>query len=193
MELKKYLFTGIAMLVLGTSMANAADGTITFNGMVTASACTAITGVSANGSVASTNATVNLPNVTATTLNAAALGSFAGQTAFNIQLTGCQAAGTLNSVRAGFSTANTPAGDNYVMGNTAAGGSADVAVAILTPTGAQIDLNGGTNLDPGAALPLATGTAGPVVMNYIAAYKVLSNAITAGPVTGVADYIISYY
>lgn len=193
MELKKYLLTGVATLILGSSMANAADGTITFNGLVTASACTAITGVSANGAAPSTNATVTLPNVTASTLNSAALGSYAGQTAFNIQLTGCQAAGTLNSVRAGFSTANTPAGDNYVMGNTAPSGSADVAVAILTPGGVQIDLNGGTKLDPGAALPLSGGAAGPVVMNYMAAYKVLSNTITAGPVTGVADYVISYY
>ncbi|WP_279156188.1 fimbrial protein [Obesumbacterium proteus] len=193
MELKKYFFAGMATLLISPSMANAADGTITFNGMVTASACTAITGVSANGSAPTKNAIVTLPNVTASTLNNGGIGTYTGQTAFNIQLTGCQAIGTLNNVRTNFTTANTPAGDNYVMGNTAAGGSADVAVAILTSAGTQIDLNGGTAVDPGAALPLSSGTPGPIVMNYIAAYKPLTTSVTAGPVTGVADYVISYY
>lgn len=193
MEFKTYFLAGIATLLIGPSMANAADGTITFNGMVTASACTAIAGVSANGSAPTKNAIVTLPNVTASTLNNGGIGTYTGQTAFNIQLTGCQAISTLNNVRANFSTANTPAGDNYVMGNTAAGGSADVAVAILTPGGTQIDLNGSTAADPGAALPLASGPAGPIVLSYMAAYKPLTASVTAGPVTGVADYVISYY
>jgi len=90
--MKKYLLAGVVSVILGTSLANAADGTITFNGMVTASACTAITGVSANGAAPSANANVSLPNITDSTLNALTPGSYIGQTGFSILLTGCQAA-----------------------------------------------------------------------------------------------------
>ncbi|PJR59767.1 fimbrial protein [Raoultella sp. T31] len=184
-----------AFVIVGglSANANAADGTINFNGTVTASACSTLVGAAPAGGSASTTATVNLPPVSADTLNAAA-GTLAGHTAFTIQLTGCQAAGSLNSVRATFSTASPAAGDNTVMGNTVtSGGAADVAVAILTAQSTPIHLNGGTLLDPGATLPAAAGAPGPITLNYLAAYKSLSTAVTPGPVTGVADYVISYF
>ncbi|MXF47862.1 hypothetical protein GR294_15175 [Raoultella sp. Lac2] len=183
-----------AFVIVGglSANANAADGTINFNGTVTASACTTLVGAAPAGGSAGLTATVNLPPVSADTLNAAA-GTYAGHTAFTIQLTGCQAAGSLNSVRATFSTASPAAGDNTVMGNTAPSGAADVAVAILTAQSTPIHLNGGTLLDPGAALPAAAGAPGPITLNYLAAYKSLSTAVTPGPVTGVADYVISYF
>lgn len=183
-----------AFVIVGglSANANAADGTINFNGTVTASACSALVGAAPAGGSASTTATVNLPPVSADTLNAGA-GTLAGHTAFTIQLTGCQAAGSLNSVRATFSTASPAAGDNTVMGNTAPSGAADVAVAILTAQSTPIHLNGGTLLDPGATLPAVAGAPGPITLNYLAAYKSLSTAVTPGPVTGVADYVISYF
>ncbi len=183
-----------AFVIVGglSANANAADGTINFNGTVTASACSALVGAAPAGGSASTTATVNLPPVSADTLNVAA-GTLAGHTAFTIQLTGCQAAGSLNSVRATFSTASPAAGDNTVMGNTAPSGAADVAVAILTAQSTPIHLNGGTLLDPGATLPAVAGAPGPITLNYLAAYKSLSTAVTPGPVTGVADYVISYF
>lgn len=180
-----------ALALAGISMnATAADGSITFQGSVTSSACTTVVGAASAGGTAGTATIVNLPPVSADTLNAVS-GTYAGHTAFTIQLTGCQAAGALNSVRATFSTASPAAGDNTVMSNTAAGGAADVAVAILTAQSAPIHLNGGTQLDPGAALPDAA--AGAVTLNYLAAYKSLSTAVTTGPVTGIADYVISYF
>ncbi|OAT17132.1 fimbrial adhesion protein [Buttiauxella gaviniae ATCC 51604] len=188
--MKKYLLAGVVSVILGTSLANAADGTITFNGMVTASACTAITGVSANGAAPSANANVSLPNITDSTLNALTPGSYIGQTGFSILLTGCQAAAPLGNVRTAFTAAVSPASDPYVMGNTAVGGDTNVAVAILTPGGAQVDLNGGSHQDPGAVLP---ATSGPITLSYMAAYKPLTNTVLAGPVTGTAEYIISYY
>ena len=183
-----------AFVIVGglSANANAADGTINFNGTVTASACTTLVGAAPAGGSAGLTATVNLPPVSADTLNVAA-GTLAGHTAFTIQLTGCQAAGSLNSVRATFSTASPAAGDNTVMGNTAPSGADDVAVAILTAQSTPIHLNGGTLLDPGAALPAAAGAPGPITLNYLAAYKSLSTAVTPGPVTGVADYVISYF
>ncbi|EIY2678802.1 TPA: fimbrial protein [Raoultella planticola] len=181
-----------AFVIVGglSANANAADGTINFQGTVTSSACTTIVGAAPAGGTAGSTTTVNLPPVSADTLNALA-GTYAGHTAFTIQLTGCQAAGSLNSVRATFSTASPAAGDNTVMGNTAPSGAADVAVAILTAQSAPVHLNGGTLLDPGAALP--TAAVGPVTLNYLAAYKSLSTAVTPGPVTGIADYVISYF
>jgi len=181
-----------AFVILGglSANANAADGTITFQGTVTSSACTTIVGAAPAGGTPGSTTTVNLPPVSADTLNAAS-GTYAGHTAFTIQLTGCQVAGSLDSVRATFSTASPAAGDSTVMGNTAPSGAADVAVAILTAQSTPVHLNGGTLLDPGAALPAAT--AGPVTLNYLAAYKSLSTAVSPGPVTGIADYVISYF
>lgn len=179
-----------ALAALSCGAAQAADGTITFNGLVTNSACTAIASITGTvGTPAS--ATLTLPNVTASSLNAAA-GTLAGVTPFSIDLTGCIATATLGNVRALFTTSSEV---NGAIANTAAAPSAaNVAIAILQPNGTtQIDVNGGTARDPGAVLPVITGTPGPVTLNYKAAYKSLSTGVTAGNVTGVADYVISYY
>ena len=193
MKMNKYLLLTALTAALGTSAAQAADGTITFNGTVTNSACTAIASVTADtvvGGPAPINATLTLPPVTADTLNMAP-GTYIGQTPFSIQLTGCAAAAGLNNVRALFTTASTPANDPYVMANTAVDGAANVAIAIMQPNGVtQIDLNGGPNVAPGMPLPV---DAGPVTLNYMAAYKSLSSGVTAGSVTGVADFVISYF
>lgn len=196
MKLNKYILASVIAAAFSSTTVQAADGTITFNGTVTDSACTAIASVTAdavaNGPTP-ISATLTLPPVTATTLNAAA-STYAGQTPFSIQLTGCEAATGLNNVRALFTTASSPAGDAHVMANTAVvTPAANVAVAIMQQNGTtQIDLNGGTATDSGAALP-PTGTPGALTLNYKAAYKSLSTGVTAGNVTGVADFVISYF
>ncbi|QST30934.1 type 1 fimbrial protein (plasmid) [Escherichia albertii] len=199
MNLTKYLLATAITAALGSTAVQAADGTITFNGTVTNSACTAIASVTANSTVTGStplNATLTLPAVTADTLNAAT-GTYAGHTPFSIELTGCQVVAGLNNVRTLFTTASSPAGQPGVMANTATTSpAANVAVAILPQSGTtQIDLNNGTNRDPGQALPAAApaGTAGPVTLRYRAAYKSLSTGVTAGNVTGVADFVISYF
>ena len=199
MKLNKNTLALAVALTLGSAGVQAADGTITFNGVVTAAACTSIASVTADSVVNGPlpiNATLTLPNVTSTTLNAAS-GTYAGQTPFSIQLTGCEATTALNNVRAVFTSAASPAGDAHVMANTATTTpAADVAIAIMQQNGTtQIDLNGGTAKDPGASLPvLAVPSApGPVTLNYKAAYKSLSTSVTAGNVTGVADFVISYF
>lgn len=194
MKMQKYLLATAVTLALGSTAVQAADGTITFNGTVTASACTAIASVTADSVETGSpiSATLTLPPVTEETLKANA-GTYAGQTPFSIQLTGCEATAALNNVRALFTTANaTP--DGYAMANTAASPAAgDVAVAIMRTDGTtQIDLNGGPNGDQGVALPIG-GSPGPVTLNYLAAYKSLSNNVTPGNVTGVADFVISYF
>ncbi|MEG0866592.1 MAG: fimbrial protein [Hafnia sp.] len=166
----------------------AADGTITFSGSVTASACTTLVGVSSSGSTASVSPTITLPAVTATTL--AASGTYAGHTTFTISLTGCASTSALNNVRTLFTTSSPATTDNFVMENTAISGADNVGIAILNSTGTQIDLNGGTSVDAGKALPT---TSGAVTLSYQAAYKALSTGVTAGPVTGKTDYVISYF
>lgn len=194
MTFKKYLLVSAAILAAaGGTTANAADGTITFHGTVTNSACTAVASVGGGGGGGSSdpaNAVVNLPRVSTTSLNAAA-GTYAGHTTFYIQLTGCAAATGLSNVHALFTTARTPESDSTVMANTATTTPAsDVAVAILGPNGtAQIDVNGGYRGADNVALPT---TEGPVTLNYRAAYKSLSTSVTAGFVTAVADFVITY-
>lgn len=196
MKFTKYLLVTAITAALGSTAVQAADGTITFNGTVTNSACSASFSVAADTTVSGTFGTplttpvLTLPAVTADTLNAAA-GTYAGHKAFSIQLTGCAAVAGLSNVRTLFTTASSPAGHPHVMANTAATTPAtNVALAILQTSGTQIDLNGGAATDPGATLP---STAGPLTLNYQAAYKSLSTGVTAGSVTGVADFVISYF
>jgi P pilus assembly protein, pilin FimA len=197
MRFKKYTLASFVAVALGSTAVNAADGTITFNGTVTDSACTAIASVTADTVETGTpvSATLALPPVTTTTLNASA-GTYVGQTPFSIQLTGCETTASLDNVRALFTTSSTPSEDPHVMANTAAAGDSpatNVAVAIMQENGTtQIDLNGGTLADPGARLPDA-GAEAPVTLKYKAAYKSLSTGVTAGKVTGVADFVISYF
>lgn len=194
MKLKTSVLAAGIAVSLAAPLAQAADGTITFNGTLTASACTTVVGVVGlnTGSTSGKNATIKLPELPTSAL--ATPGMYAGQTGFDISLQGCQATTELNNVRTLFTAASTPSDDNYVMANTAATGAENVGVAILTTSGTQIDLNGGANQDPGAPLPPLTGTASDVTLHYQAAYKALTGGtVTAGPVTGVADYTISYY
>lgn len=187
--MNKSLLASSVFTVLFSLNAVAADGTINFTGNVTSSACTTIVGAGPTGGAMSNPATVALPNVTDTTLNAA-VGTYAGHTPFSISLTGCEATAALQNVRAIFTTPSPASGDNFVMGNTAVSGAQNVAVAILSSGGSQIDLNGGPNVDAGQALPV---TSGPVTLNYQAAYKSLTTGVTAGAVAGTAEYIISYF
>lgn len=190
--MNKYLLASVIALSVSSGIAQAADGTITFNGLVTSSACTAIASVTADSVATGTpaSATLTLPNVTASTLNAAA-GTFAGQTPFSIQLTGCEATVALSNVRALFTTTSATGG--AITNTAAAPVAANVAIAILQQNGTtQIDVNGGSARDPGVALP-ASGSPGPVTLNYKAAYKSLSTGVTSGNVTGVADFVISYF
>lgn len=189
MVVNKSLLAASLCMTLFSLDAAAADGTINFTGNVTTSACTTIVGAGPTGGAMSNPATVALPNVTDTTLNAA-VGTYAGHTPFSISLTGCEATAALQNVRAIFTTPSPASGDNFVMGNTAAGGAQNVAVAILSSGGSQIDLNGGPNTDTGLALPASSG---PVTFNYQAAYKSLTTGVTAGAVAGTAEYIISYF
>ncbi|TCW17672.1 major type 1 subunit fimbrin (pilin) [Raoultella sp. BIGb0138] len=184
-------FISASIILAGFSLnAAAADGSIRFDGHIMENICTTI--IAAPGSGTPGSATVvNLPSVTDEMLNSA-VGTYAGHTAFTIQLT-CYRNHVIGNVRTSFTTSTPAADDNTVMGNIAPSGSADVAVAILTPENTPVHLNGGTFLDPGASLSQATPSGTTITLNYQAAYKSLSTTVTPGPVTAVADYVISYF
>lgn len=188
MKINRLLIATLISSALLSANTMAADGTITFNGSVTASACTTVVGVAPTGGTFSLNNTVTLPSVTVSGLGST-IGAYAGHTPFQISLTGCTQAAGLNNVRALFSTTTTATGDVDIMGNTVAGATG-VGIAILDSTLSQIDLNGGTAKDPGALLPT---TAGPIMLNYTAAYKTTNTTVTTGLITGIADYTISYF
>jgi len=194
--MNKSLLAVAMVMGFGSASVQAADGTIIFTGTVVAGACTAVTKVNANGTgVAGPTlvvATLALPTVSANSLNVAA-GTYVGQTPFSIELSNCKQAAGLNNVRAEFTSASTPAGDNHVMANTATGASVagNVAVAIMQQNGTtQIDLHNGPAKDVGLALP---ATAATLTLNYKAAYKSLTTSVTPGSVAAAADFVISYF
>ncbi|MFM5182974.1 fimbrial protein [Aeromonas veronii] len=195
MKMNKSLLAVAMVMGFGSASVQAADGTINFTGLVVAGACTAVANVNANGTVVAgptPTATLALPTVNANALNVAA-GTYVGQTPFSIELSNCQQAAGLNNVRAEFTSASTPAGDNHVMANTATGASVagNVAVAIMQQNGTtQIDLHNGPAKDVGLALP---ATAANLTLNYKAAYKSLTTSVTPGSVAAAADFVISYF
>lgn len=194
MKMNKSLLAVAMVMGFGSASVQAADGTIYFNGLVVAGACTAVANVNVNGTVVAgpNRAILALPTVNANSLNVAA-GTYVGQTPFSIELSNCQEATGLNNVRAEFTSASTPAGDNYVMANTMIGATAagNVAVAIMQQNGTtQIDLHNGPAKDVGLALP---ATAANLTLNYKAAYKSLNTSVTPGSVTAAADFVISYF
>lgn len=167
------LAAAIAATGLFATSASAADGTITFNGNVTATTCTI------NGG--SPSFAVNLPTVSTGTLSAA--GDWAGRTAFSIALTGCTASG--QTVSAYFE----PGGNVNTAGrlsNTAATSPAgNVDLQLLNNTLGVIDMYNGTNNST------ATITSGSATLNYYVQYYATA-AATAGAVKSTVDYTIQY-
>ncbi|MDQ0139728.1 fimbrial protein [Cupriavidus necator] len=173
-----------ALIVAGTAMgaqfAHAADGTITFNGKITAQTCT----INGNGS-GSQNFNVQLPAVSATTLNG--LGKVAGQTPFNIALTNCTPnTGNVHTFFEAGPTTDATTG-NLILD---AGGAQNVQIRLL---------NGGTSNTPIKAgftdqaqgsntVPLTDGAA---TLWYYAQYYATGQA-SAGVANSSVMYSIAY-
>lgn len=192
MKLQRLLAPVAVASALFSAGAMAADGTINFNGNITASACS-VAGARQTGSGDSVNtqATVTLPNVSIGSLDA--VGIYAGHTPFSIYLTNCEATGTLNNVRTMFTTTNpAPAPDSGSMANIATASPATgIGVSILNSSFSQIDMNGINNVDTPRPLPVA-GSPAAMQLDYIAAYRVLALPVTAGAVIAQASYTLTY-
>ncbi|AYV23361.1 type 1 fimbrial protein [Vibrio mediterranei] len=188
--IKSVLASSILLVSAGSY---AADGTITFNGKVTAASCT-VTGGATGGGSASTNLNVTLPSITTGSIGTTK-GDLAGMTAFTITLTDCKSQSTTaEKMRVAFSGVGDPA-NQYVLKNTAsttpAGG---VGIQLLKEDGVSIiDINGGSNKADETTLPTSAETAESYILNFNAAYvNVSGSAPTAGTVTSVANYTIEY-
>ncbi|HIE0995335.1 TPA: fimbrial protein [Pseudomonas aeruginosa] len=155
--------------------------TVTFQGEVTAQTCQA----SINGE---TNSIVLLPAVSASSLSTA--GATAGLTSFTISVSGCSQSTTAMNISTNFLGHNVTSAGN--LGNSATGSSAANNVQLqLTTDGAgttPIVLNGVTSV-AGLSLPANQTSA-----SYEFGVRYISEAggATAGTVTAVAEYTISY-
>jgi major type 1 subunit fimbrin (pilin) len=166
--------TGLAMLA---PAANAADGTITFNGSITGQTCTVAS--SGGGSTF----TVTLPKVSTSSL--ATAGSYAGRTLFTINLSACSPAtgGAYVNFELGPNTDTATGG----LRNAATGGATNVEVFLLDSTFAQVKV--GTPVATPTYTPI---TAGAATLTYYAEYMAVNGAATAGAVTTNVDYSIVY-
>ncbi|WP_336983056.1 MULTISPECIES: fimbrial protein [unclassified Cedecea] len=161
----------------------AGNGTINFTGTVNSQTCNATIGSTASG----TAATVTLPAAQANVL--ATSGNTAGQTSFNISVTGCattspQGAG---NVKALFEK-NANVDSQGRLTNTATGGATNVALQLIdgvtnTPIivgDASQSSNGYTNITSGSATL-------PYAVRYFA-----TGTATAGSVTASVTYTLIY-
>lgn len=173
-------YFAVLMLAIAPLAANAADGTITFIGLVTDKTCT----IATPGGV---NQVVTLPTVSRATLGAA--GATAGRTPFSINLTGCSAGDVATYFEPGATV-------DFATGRL-------LNQATATPAGnVQLQLLGSNN----AFLPVLAAGAGGAQANsqwvtvaadgsanlgYFAEYYATA-ASTAGEVSTSVQYTIIY-
>lgn len=171
----------IPALIIGMGLSAGAfaapDGTITFNGALTATTCN-ITGNSQGK-----NFTVTLPTVSTSLLTAAALTT--GVTPFSIALTGCSPAS--GNVHTFFNTGTSTMADGNLKNMT--GTAQNVEVQVMNGDLSVIKLN----MDDASqnSLSTAIATDGTATLNYAAQYYATA-ATTAGTVATTVTYNMSY-
>ncbi|WP_058910577.1 fimbrial protein [Entomohabitans teleogrylli] len=190
MTIKYYLSSSIISAILISPIVQAADGTITFNGSITASTCV-VAGAAQTGQTHSTAAIIRLPTLPASTFDNGA--NVAGTTNFEILLTGCLATTTLQNVRTLFTTPDQVSNGVIVAGSNGSDSAAgNIGIKLQTEGGNTLDVNGGPNQDPGYPLPSVSGD---VKMKYQVSYSVVNSSapVTAGVVYNTINYEISYF
>jgi major type 1 subunit fimbrin (pilin) len=174
------LMAGFGIAAFAPQPANAADGTMTFNGAVTGATCTINVGTAAGG----LNPTITLPTVATTSL--AAAGQTAGATAFSVYLTACPTSPALQKASVNFEAgANVNAAGRII--NTGATGPATLVDLQLTDGGSN-PIVIGTGPVPTTYATFASASATfPYFVRYYA-----TGAATAGAVKGTVQYSIVY-
>ncbi|RPE81581.1 fimbrial protein [Vulcaniibacterium tengchongense] len=169
------LLAGVAF-----SQAQAADGTITFNGEVTDTTCV----IDGNGTGA-TDFTVTLPTVATTAL--AAAGQTAGATPFNITVGSAAQPCAHSNVKVHFEpTPNVNLATGGLRNIAATTPAGNVEVNILNDSGQKIDLS---NNAGSQTVPVNGGIA---VMNYFGEYEAVGGASSAGLVETNIRYSVTY-
>ena len=163
-----------AAAILVAQGAQASDGTITFNGQLTNATCT-ITGGG--------NQTVTLPTLSTATL--ASTGNTAGDTLFDIKLTGCSA-GVATATAYFEAGANTDA----VTGRLKSTGTAsNVQIQLLNSNGSLVNVAAPSVAGQGTQAATITSNAG--TQSFIARYYA-TGATTAGTVASSVTYSMVY-
>ncbi|MFL9961095.1 fimbrial protein [Paraburkholderia sediminicola] len=163
----------IAALIAIVPAAHAADGTLNFTGNITANSCV----INAN----SPNLNIDLGNVPASAL--ASAGQRAGQSAFQIALTGCTGGSTKVAAKFESGLADPTTGHLPLDASSTA---KNVQVAIFDTT--DTDNKFGQAPAPSAYQTL---TGGAATLNYSAWYAA-TGAATVGTANANATYTLSY-
>ncbi|NML29904.1 fimbrial protein [Paraburkholderia antibiotica] len=171
-------FAAIAAAVGFPAASYAADGTITFNGNITAQTCT----ISGNGG--GPNFTVTLPTVSTSALSAD--GSTAGRTPFNIALTNCSPdSGTALTYFEPGATVDTATGRLL----NATGSASNVEIGLLNQDYSSIQLGAAQTSQNSQS---ATISGGAATLDYFAQYVATGGAAGAGSVNTTTLYSIVY-
>lgn len=165
----------IAAAIAAPLAAHAADGTITFNGEVTAQTCTVATPAGADF-------TVTLPTVASSALSTA--GETAGRTGFSIALANCPAGDVATYFEPGATVDN-------ASGRLINQGSANnVQVQLLGDNGQPIPVRASGTAQPNSQWVTVAGD-GSANLDYAAEYYA-TGASTAGDVTTSVNYTLIY-
>lgn len=178
---RKALALAVLVAATGTQFANAADGTINFNGELVNQTCT----IAVDGVVTPAVATVTLPTISTSLLNAA--GQAEGRTGFNIQLTNCVGAAT--TAAAFFNSGSTvdPVSGNL---NNMTGTATNVQLQLVDAQGGAIIQAGNTNQKTQTTRNTIDAT-GAATMPYAVQYFA-TGTTTPGTVVSSVTYNVDY-
>jgi major type 1 subunit fimbrin (pilin) len=182
--MKKTILSAALVAVMGVvafapQNAKASDGTITFNGKITAQTCT----ISGNGGGSSF--LVQLPTVSTSSLTAAA--EVAGATPFPIALSNCSPnSGNVSTYFEAGSTIDLVTGN--LLNVTGSAGNVEVGLLNASDSSA-ISLGKAQASQNSQTVAISSGAA---TLNYIAQYVATNGASTAGTVATTVTYSMSY-
>ncbi|WP_248322527.1 fimbrial protein [Caballeronia sp. Sq4a] len=168
------------VLSLAAGGAFASDGTITFNGALTATTCT----INGNGT-SSKNFSVDLPTISTSTLVKA--GDTAGDTGYSIALSQC-APVTGSSKASVFYEAGTTVDLADGRLKVAAGGAQNVKLELLNEDESLIKAGSARDLQNSKPADISSGGA---TLRYIVRYYA-TGATSAGPANSSVVYSIDY-
>jgi major type 1 subunit fimbrin (pilin) len=180
----KLMMSGVGLVsaLALPGLAQASDGTITFEGALVSSTCT----VKLNGLAAS--GTVTLPTVATTALPLA--GNTAGATRFTLEINDCTAVTGLteNTVNAFFESG---AGVDPATGNLLNTGTAtNVVVQLFPENNLTTQIKPGETSQAEATDILLSATSG--TLNYIAQYYATADSPAAGTFISTVTYSLVY-
>jgi major type 1 subunit fimbrin (pilin) len=170
----KLLALATAAAALTPMISSASDGTITFNGTISAVTCT----------IASPSFTVTLPTVSVNTLGTS--GAFAGATRFPIAISACSGGATANAFFEAGTTVDATTGRLKI--DTGVGKATNVDLQLLTAAGSVIDLSkpyGSQNTSTTAIVSNAA------TLEYVVRYYATGPS-TPGSVNSTVTYSVVY-